>query len=112
MRAIAISATDGPAAAAALHELLRPEPATGPGADRARGFLLNHADLWASHGQPRIERRFPFVLGVDGAGTIDAVGTGVDDPCIGSDVVVNPVLSCGHCGQCVAGERMLCRTSR
>ena len=70
---------------------------------------LNHADLWASHGQPRIERRFPFVLGVDGAGTIDAVGAGVDDARIGSDVVVNPVLSCGHCAQCVAGERMLCR---
>ena len=108
MRAIAIMATDGPAGAA-LHELPVPEP--GPGEVRVRlvASSLNHADLWASHGQPKIERRFPFVLGVDGAGTIDAVGAGVDESRIGRDVVLNPVLSCGICARCVAGERMLCR---
>src|SRR6478735_12026274 len=111
MRAIAITATDGPAGAA-LHELARPEPTAGQVRIALAASSLNHADLWASHGQPRVERRFPFVLGVDGAGTIDAAGAGVDAACIGSDVVVNPVLSCGRCGACVAGERMLCREFR
>ena len=111
MRAIAITATDGPAAAG-LHELPLPEP--GPGEVRVQlvASSLNHADLWASHGQPKIERRFPFVLGVDGAGTVDAVGAGVDEARIGCDVVLNPVLSCGICARCVAGERMLCRRFR
>ena len=76
---------------------------------RLEASSLNHADLWASHGQPKIARHFPFVLGVDGAGTIDAVGAGVDEALIGRDVVLNPVLSCGICARCVAGERMLCR---
>jgi NADPH:quinone reductase-like Zn-dependent oxidoreductase len=111
MRAIAITATDGPAGAA-LHDVPRPEPAAGEVRIALAASSLNHADLWASHGQPRIERRFPFILGVDGAGTIDAVGAGVDDGCVGSEVVVNPVLSCGHCPHCAAGERMLCRDFR
>jgi NADPH:quinone reductase-like Zn-dependent oxidoreductase len=111
MRAIAITATDGPSAAA-LHELERPQPATGQVRIALAASSLNHADIWASHGQPRVERRLPFVLGVDGAGAIDAVGTGVDEGCIGSDVVVNPVLSCGRCEQCASGERMLCRDFR
>ena len=82
MRAIAITATDGPAAAG-LHELPLPEPAAGEVRVRLDASSLNHADLWASHGQPKIARRFPFILGVDGAGTIDAVGAGVDEGRIG-----------------------------
>lgn len=109
MRAIAIMATDGPAGAA-LHDVPRPEPGAGEVRIALAASSLNHADLWASHGQPRIERRFPFILGVDGAGVVDAVGPGVDASRIGADVVVNPVLSCGTCLYCATGERMLCRS--
>ena len=108
MRAIAITATAGPSAAD-LHELPLPKPGPGEVRVQLQASSLNHADLWASHGQPKVARRFPFVLGVDGAGTIDTVGAGVDEARIGRQVVLNPVLSCGICARCVAGERMLCR---
>ncbi len=111
MRAIAIIGADGPESAS-LHDLPAPEP--GPGEVRVAlaASSLNHADIWASRGQPRIERRFPFILGIDGAGSIDAVGEGVTDARIGEEVVLNPILSCGRCARCAAGERMLCRTFR
>jgi NADPH:quinone reductase-like Zn-dependent oxidoreductase len=111
VRAIAITATDGPTAAA-LHELPTPDPGPGEVRIALAASSLNHADLWASRGQPRIERRFPFILGIDGAGTIDAVGAGVSESQIGEEVVLNPILSCGRCARCAAGERMLCRTFR
>jgi NADPH:quinone reductase-like Zn-dependent oxidoreductase len=109
MRAIAITSTDGPEAAA-MHELPLPDPGPGEVRIALRASALNHADLWASRGLPRIERRFPFVLGLDGAGAIDAVGAGVSAERVGEEVVVNPVLSCGRCARCAAGERMLCRS--
>jgi NADPH:quinone reductase-like Zn-dependent oxidoreductase len=108
VRALAITATDGPENAA-LHELPLPEPGAGEVRIALAASALNRADLWVTRGMPRVERRFPFVLGVDGAGTIDAVGAGVPDDRLGEEVVVNPVLSCGRCRPCAAGDRMLCR---
>ncbi len=111
VRAIAITATDGPAGAA-LHELERPEPGPGEVRIALAASSLNHADLWAAHGLPRTERRFPFVLGVDGAGVVDAAGAGVAASRLGEEVVVNPVLGCGACTYCTAGDIMLCRQFR
>jgi NADPH:quinone reductase-like Zn-dependent oxidoreductase len=108
VRAVAITET-GRGARPALLDVPAPEP--GPGEVRValEASALNHLDLWAMRGIPGVEYRFPFVLGADGAGTIDAVGAGVDEARIGEAVVLNPVLSCGRCAHCVAGERPLCR---
>ena len=108
MRAVAITET-GRRSRPAIHELPDPEPGPGEVRVRLRASALNHLDLWAMRGIPGVEYRFPFVLGADGAGEIDAVGPGVDAARIGEEVVVNPVLSCGRCAHCVAGERPLCR---
>jgi len=108
VRAVAILSLAGPAGSA-LHELPDPLPGAGEVRVRLAASALNHLDLWATRGIPGVEYRFPFVLGADGAGFIDAVGPGVSADRIGEEVVLNPVLSCGSCDVCVAGERPLCR---
>jgi NADPH:quinone reductase-like Zn-dependent oxidoreductase len=103
-----ITALDGPDQAR-LADVDEPTPADGEVRVRLRASAMNHLDLWATRGIPGVRYAFPFVLGADGAGVIDAVGGGVDPERVGEEVVINPVVSCGRCSRCAAGERMLCR---
>jgi S-(hydroxymethyl)glutathione dehydrogenase / alcohol dehydrogenase len=50
----------------------------------------------------------PIVLGHEGAGTIEAVGDGVDRERIGEPVVLTFSPACGHCRMCLAGRSNLC----
>lgn len=50
----------------------------------------------------------PIVLGHEGAGTIDAVGDGVDPGRIGEPVVLTFSPACGRCRLCLAGRSNLC----
>jgi NADPH:quinone reductase-like Zn-dependent oxidoreductase len=89
-------------------ELPTPEP--GPGQVRLRVYAtaLNHLDLWVRRGIPGVPPAFPHVGGCDIAGTIDALGPGVEGWEVGQRVVVNPQLSCGRCRYCLRGQDNLC----
>jgi Zn-dependent alcohol dehydrogenase len=50
----------------------------------------------------------PIVLGHEGAGTIEAVGEGVDPQRIGERVVLTFAPACGRCRHCLAGRANLC----
>jgi len=51
------------------------------------------------------ERRpAPLILGHEGAGTV------VGGPLDGTRVTINPLVTCGHCAACVAGQDNLCST--
>ena len=51
----------------------------------------------------------PIVLGHEGAGTIEAVGDGVDRQRVGERVVLTFAPACGRCRQCLAGRANLCQ---
>ena len=94
-----------------------PTPVPGPGEVlvRVRACGLNNADIWARSGPPGgkpvfpwREHAFPIITGMDVAGILHAVGPGVDDWHPGDRVIVNPILSCGSCEYCVAGEQTMC----
>jgi 2-desacetyl-2-hydroxyethyl bacteriochlorophyllide A dehydrogenase len=54
--------------------------------------------------------RYPVVLGHEWVGmTSTSTGT-VDFPPVGSRVVVEGIVPCGHCSQCVAGDTNRCET--
>ncbi len=53
-------------------------------------------------------RRPPLVMGHEFSGTIVKVGEGVAPDWVGKRVVVNPLVTCGHCRFCRNGERQLC----
>ncbi len=66
-----------------------------------------HSDLWAREngnwGAP-----FPMLLGHEGAGVIDAIGSGVDGLATGDPVVLSWAVPCGTCSQCRKGSPRRC----
>jgi NADPH:quinone reductase-like Zn-dependent oxidoreductase len=79
---------------------------------RIRMAALNRLDLWMTAGLPNVSPRFPFVVGSDGAGVVEAVGSGVRSIRPGDRVMINPGLACGHCAACLDDDEPLCREYR
>jgi NADPH:quinone reductase-like Zn-dependent oxidoreductase len=75
MRALTISRHGGPEQLEVRSDLPIPEPAPGWVRVRVRAGALNHLDLFVLGGMPGFELRAPWILGSDGAGVIDAVGS-------------------------------------
>ncbi|MEP6778411.1 MAG: zinc-binding dehydrogenase [Gemmatimonadaceae bacterium] len=77
---------------------------------RVVAAALNHLDLFVVAGIPGVTLSPDFALGSDGAGIIDAVGSGVKGVAVGDRVVVNPGIvdrSC-QCEYCRDGDEPLC----
>jgi NADPH:quinone reductase len=85
MRAVRVHATGGPEMLT-IEEL--PEPVPGPGEVRVRVAAcgVNFIDVYLRRGQ--IPRQVPFTLGLEAAGTVDALGPGVDEVELGDRVAV------------------------
>ena len=90
------------------------DPVSGPGevVVAVEAAALNHLDLWTLGGALDIEHDFPHVLGADGAGRVESVGSEVTGLRAGDPVVINPGLYCGRCELCRAGEQSACTTFR
>src|SRR5256884_8727493 len=57
-----------------------------------RAAALNHLDLFVVRGLPH-EYRFPHIMGADGAGVVDAVGSDVRSVRPGDRVMINPGIA-------------------
>ncbi|MCL8024638.1 NAD(P)-dependent alcohol dehydrogenase [Nocardioides bruguierae] len=66
---------------------------------------LCHTDLSVQHGH--IPSPFPIVLGHEGAGTVEQVGSAVTEFAVG-DKVAASFDSCGHCANCDEGKNAYC----
>lgn len=65
-----------------------------------------HSDLHTYRGELRAQP--PLVLGHEGAGVVEAVGSAVTRVKAGDRVLVNWVPSCNHCPTCLRGQPNLC----
>jgi NADPH:quinone reductase-like Zn-dependent oxidoreductase len=94
MRAIVISRQGTPVAASVRLQEAFPDPVPGPGEAivRTEASALNHLDLWVGRGLPGIDLTYPRISGSDGAGVVEAVGTGVDPVWIGRRVLLNAAV--------------------
>ncbi len=83
---------------------------TGPSDVRIRlsAAALNHLDLFVVKGMPGVTITPPWILGADGTGTIESVGSDVKNVAPGDRIVINPGISCHVCEYCKAGEHSLC----
>lgn len=78
--------------AQALEMLDWPVPEPGPGEARVRLAMagVNYMDVYMRSGQYARSKTYstplPLLLGMEGAGTVDAVGPGVDEPRVGDRV--------------------------
>jgi S-(hydroxymethyl)glutathione dehydrogenase/alcohol dehydrogenase len=73
---------------------------------RNRASGLCHTDLEVIEGTQR--RPFPIVLGHEGAGVVEDVGSGVKSVRPGDHVVASWNPHCGHCFYCDDGQPVLC----
>ena len=73
-----------------------PDPVPGPGdvVVRLNAAALNHRDIWIRRGR-YAGIRLPIVLGSDGSGVVESVGTSADRSLVGRAVVINPSLDWG-----------------
>lgn len=75
-------------------EVDTPEAAPGEVIVRLKAAALNRRDLWIKQGQ-YAGVKFPLVPGSDGAGEIEALGSGVEGVALGDQVIINPSFDWG-----------------
>ncbi len=73
---------------------------------RVKACSLNHLDLWIRKGLPGIQ--LPHINGSDVAGEIVALGDYVSGLAVGQRVLLAPMVYCGRCAHCAAGQQNLC----
>ncbi len=103
VRAAVLAGVDAPIE---VREIALPDP--GPGQVRVRVAAAGvcHSDLSLSNGTLR--QAMPVVLGHEAAGTVAAVGDGVDTLAAGDRVLLNWAPPCRQCWWCRHGEPHLC----
>ena len=87
-------------------------PVAGPGevVVRVAATAVCHTDLGIYTGDhPGV--RYPVVMGHEATGIVDEVGDDVAGLAPGAHVIINPIISCGHCDSCMRGAEHLCRNA-
>src|SRR5262245_32928670 len=102
-RAVVVRAAGGPAA---VEEIEVDPPGEGEVLVRVLATGVCHTDLHAKLGHFTPE--FPYLLGHEAAGVVEAVGAGVTRPAVGSRVVLTWRAPCGACRLCAAGRATHC----
>ena len=83
-----------------------PDPGPGEAVVKVQACGVCHTDL--HYRQGGINDEFPFLLGHEAAGIVEAVGEGVTDVAPGDFVVLNWRAVCGNCRACDRGEPQYC----
>jgi S-(hydroxymethyl)mycothiol dehydrogenase len=89
-----------------LETILVPDPGPGEAVVAVQACGVCHTDLHYREGG--INDDFPFLLGHEAAGIVEAVGDGVTDVVQGDFVVLNWRAVCGECRACRRGRPWYC----
>ncbi|MFI7438746.1 S-(hydroxymethyl)mycothiol dehydrogenase [Nonomuraea indica] len=89
-----------------LETVLVPDPGPGEALVKVLACGVCHTDLHYREGG--IGDDFPFLLGHEAAGVVEAVGAGVTDVEPGDFVVLNWRAVCGSCRACLRGRPQYC----
>jgi len=87
-------------------EVSIPDPGPGEALVEVQACGVCHTDLHYREGG--ISDEFPFLLGHEAAGVVEAVGAGVTDIAAGDFVILNWRAVCGQCRACSRGEPWYC----
>jgi len=85
-----------------IDELPIPEPGEGEVRLRVKAIGLNRAEVMFRMGQYLVDPVLPSKLGYEAAGTVEAVGAGVDESWVGKEVSTTPAFAANAYG--VYGE--------
>ena len=86
--------------------ILVPDPAPGEALVQVQACGVCHTDLHYREGG--INDDFPFLLGHEAAGVVEAVGAGVTNVEPGDYVILNWRAVCGDCRACLRGQPWYC----
>jgi zinc-binding alcohol dehydrogenase/oxidoreductase len=71
-------------------DMIDKQPGVGEVKVKLKTAGLNHRDLFLM--ADRTEQDVPLIIGSDGAGRIEAIGEGVSNLTVGTDVIINPCI--------------------
>ncbi len=97
----------GPGQPFRLVDVPKPDPQAGEVRVSIRAAGMCHTELHFESGLLNLGVA-PLTMGHEIAGTIDAVGTGVDEARVGDRVLVYYYAGCGSCEWCQRGDENLC----
>ncbi len=89
-----------------LETVIVPDPGPGEALVQVQACGVCHTDLHYRDGG--INDEFPFLLGHEAAGVVEAVGEGVTEVAPGDFVVLNWRAVCGQCRACRRGRPWYC----
>ena len=89
-----------------METILVPDPGPGEALVAIQACGVCHTDLHYREGA--INDDFPFLLGHEAAGIVEAVGSGVDEVTPGDFVIINWRAVCGQCRSCARGRSQYC----
>ena len=89
-----------------LVDIVVPDPGPGEAVVSIEACGVCHTDLHYREGG--INDEFPFLLGHEAAGRVEAIGEGVTDIAVGDFVVLNWRAVCGQCRACKKGQPWYC----
>ncbi|CCH68670.1 MAG: S-(hydroxymethyl)mycothiol dehydrogenase [Phycicoccus sp.] len=89
-----------------LVDIVVPDPGPGEAVVKVEACGVCHTDLHYREGG--INDDFPFLLGHEAAGIVEAVGEGVTDVAPGDFVILNWRAVCGNCRACNKGKPWYC----
>ena len=87
-------------------DVVVPDPGPGEAVVKIATCGVCHTDLHYRQGE--ISNEFPFLLGHEAAGTVEAVGDGVTEVAPGDFVILNWRAVCGQCRACARGKPQYC----
>ena len=103
VRAVVAKAKGAPVT---VETIVVPDPGPGEALVQVQACGVCHTDLHYREGG--INDEFPFLLGHEAAGVVEAVGEGVDTVAPGDFVILNWRAVCGNCRACDRGEPWYC----
>ncbi|MGW6526067.1 S-(hydroxymethyl)mycothiol dehydrogenase [Streptomyces sp. NPDC054962] len=96
----------GKGAPVSLETIIVPDPGPGEALVKVEACGVCHTDLHYREGG--INDDFPFLLGHEAAGVVEAVGEGVTEVSPGDFVILNWRAVCGRCRACRRGRPWYC----
>ena len=88
----------------------RPSPREGEALVKIAATAVCHTDLDMYTGANKAVR-YPVVLGHESTGTVEGLGSDGSGLELGQTVLINPIITCGHCDSCTRGLENLCRNA-
>jgi S-(hydroxymethyl)mycothiol dehydrogenase len=89
-----------------VETIVVPDPGPGEAVVKVQACGVCHTDL--HYRQGGINDEFPFLLGHEAAGIVEAVGEGVTNVVPGDFVILNWRAVCGECRACLRGRPWYC----